>query len=381
MRGPSDLLAWRSEFPAVERTVFLGSHTLAPASRRTRAAIDRFMDAWESKASAERVWFDDVIPEMRRLESMAASIIGADPPDVALSPSVTTAIASLASALSFDEPKNEIVLSRREFPTDSLAWLAHEGRGAAVVWVDGSEAGDYTAAISDRTAAVTASRVSYLDGAVTDAAAICAAAREAGALSVIDDFHGAGIVPVDVGELGCDALVFGPYKYLFGTSNVGILYVRPDVAKRLRPTITGWFAQRDFFAFDGSRIDWPHSAQRFALGTPAALSIFASAAGMSIVLDVGVARIRERSLELTGYLIERADECGLAVRTPREPARRGGLVAVEVPDSKRVLDSLLDRGIIVDERHGALRICPHFFNSEDDIDALFDALAALGIGG
>lgn len=379
MKGPPDLLAWRDEFPAVGRGVFLGSHTLAPASRRTRAAIERFMDSWETKASAERVWFDDIIPEMRRLEAMAAGIIGADAGDVALTHSVTTGIASIASALDFGADRRDVVLSRREFPTDSLGWLAHEARGARIVWTDGSDAHDYIAAIGDATAAVSASRVSYLDGTITDVAAVCTAARAAGALSVIDDFHGAGIVPVDVSALGCDVMVFGPYKYLLGSSNIGILYVRPDAAARLRPSITGWFAQRDFFAFDGSRIDWPDTAQRFTMGTPAALSIFASAAGMSIVTEVGVDRIRERSLELTEYVIERADAAGLAVRTPRDPARRGGLVAVEVPDSKKVLDELLDRGVIVDERHGALRVCPHFFNSEDDIDALFAALQALGV--
>lgn len=377
MRGPADLLAWRDEFPAVGRTTFLGSHTLAPASRRGRAAVERFLDAWESKASAERVWFEDIIPEMRRLERIAAGLIGASPDDVALSPSVTTAIASLASGLDFAGERTQIVVSRREFPTDALGWLAHEGRGAKVVWVDGSEAADYESAIGPRTAAVTASRVSYLDGAITDAAAIATAARAAGALSVIDDFHGAGIVPVDVAAMGCDAMVFGPYKYLLGTSNVGVIYVRPGLA--LNPTITGWFAQRDFFAFDGSRIDWPDTAQRFALGTPAALAVFASAAGMSIIEEVGVDRIRARSLELTGYLIERADDAGLPVRTPRPPERRGGLVAVEVPDAKHVLEALLDRGVIVDERHGALRVCPHFFNSEDDVDAFFDALRALGV--
>jgi len=379
MRGPADLLAWRDEFPAVGRTVFLGSHTLAPASRRTRAAIERFMLAWETKASAERVWFEDIIPEMRRLESMAATLIGADPADVTLSPSVTTAIASLASAIDFSGSRTQIVLSRREFPTDSLGWLAQEGRGARVVWVDGSEAADYAAATGQNAAVVAASRVSYLDGAITDATEIAADARRAGALSVIDDFHGAGVVPIDVTNVGCDALVFGPYKYLLGTSNVGLLYVRPETAAHLRPTITGWFAQRDFFAFDGSRIDWPGTAARFALGTPAAMSIFASAAGMSIVLEVGVDRIRERSLALTGYVIERADSAQLTVRTPREDDRRGGLVAVEVPDAKEVLDALLDRGVIIDERHGALRVCPHFFNSEDDIDALFQALADLGV--
>ncbi len=379
MRGPKDLLAWREEFPAVQRHVFLGSHTLAPASSRTRSAVDRFMDAWESKASADRVWVEDIIPEMRRAEEMYARIIGADASDVALSPSVTTAIASIASCLDYSQGRDQIVLSRREFPTDSLGWLAQERRGAGLVWVDGSDADDYATALGDRTAVISASRVSYLDAAVTDVAALSKAARDVGALSLVDDSHGSGIVPIDVKQVGCDVMVCGPYKYLLGSGNVGFLYVRRAIVPQLNPSITGWFAQRDLFAFDGSRIDHDDTAQRFALGTPAAMSLFAATAGLSIVLEIGVQRIRERSLELTAYTMQRADDAGLTVRTPREDHRRGGLVAIEVPNAKKVLEALLDQGVILDERHGALRVCPHFFSSEDDIDALFEELAALGV--
>jgi selenocysteine lyase/cysteine desulfurase len=379
MRGPADLLAWRAEFPAVERTTFLGAHTLAPASRRTRAAAERYLAAWEEKASAERVWFEDVIPEMRRLEALYARVIGADPDEVALTPSVTTGLASLASCLTFDGARDEIVISRGEFPTDQLVWQALQARGGRVVWVEGRTADDFEATISPRTAVVEASRVSYLDGSVMDAAALVRAAREAGAFSIVDDFHGSGVVPIDVHPLGCDALVCGPYKYLLGSSGIAFVYVRRDVSPSLRPAITGWFAQKDFFAFDGTRIDWPDSAQRLALGTPSAISVFMAAAGLEIVLEVGIDRIRARTLELTRYAIERADDAGLTVRTPRADASRGALVAIEVPDSKEVLEKLLARGVIVDERHGALRVCPHFYSSEDDLDALFDALRALGV--
>ncbi|MHB8512555.1 MAG: aminotransferase class V-fold PLP-dependent enzyme [Actinomycetota bacterium] len=379
MRGPADLLAWRDQFPAVGKTVFLGSHTLAPASKRSRDHVNRFMDAWEQKASAEAVWFEDIIPEMRTAESQYALLIGARPEQIVLSPSVTTAIASIASTQSFDGARNEVVLSRREFPTDMLVWLACERRGAKVRWVEGSEAEDYAAAIGSKTAAVSASRVSYLDGAVTDAKAITDAAHAAGAICIIDDFHGSGCVPVDVKQIGCDAMVAGPYKYMLGSSNVGFLYVSPEFSARVEPSITGWFAQCDFFAFDGSSIDHPETAQRFALGTPAALSVFLATAGLSIILEVGVDRIRARSLELTQYVIDCADDAELPVRTPREPGKRGGLVAIEVPESKKVLEELLGKGVVVDERHGALRVCPHFFSSEDDIDAMFEALRVLGV--
>ncbi len=376
MRGPADLLALRDEFPAVKNTTFLGAHTLAPLSRRARAAMDGFLDLWERKPSPERLWFEDIIPEMRRLEALYARAIGADPEEVALTPSVSTGLSSLASCLDF-AGRNEIVLSRQEFPTDCHVWLAQERRGARVVWVDGKDEASYVAAIGPGTAVVGASRVSYLDGAMLDVGALVTAGRQAGALCVVDDYHGAGVVPLDVHAAGIDALVGGPLKYLLGGPGIAFVYVRRELAPTLHPTVTGWFSQRDFFAFDNSAIDPPDNAQRLAIGTPSPTAIFAAAAGLDIIHEVGIERIRERSLELTAYCMERADEAGFAVRTPRDPARRGGLVAFEVPDSKQVLELLLDADVIVDERHGALRVCPHFYSSEDDLDALFEALRRL----
>lgn len=379
LRGPADLLAWRDEFPAVGRTTFLGTHTLAPIGRRARAAIDRFLDAWQEKASAERLWFEDIIPEMRRLEGLYASVIGADPAEVALTPSISTGLSSLQSTFPFTGERRQVVLSRDEFPADSLVWLAAEARGAEVVWVDARTPTAFLGAVGERTAVVSASRVSYLDGAVLDVDALAAGCRAAGAALVVDDYHGSGVLPLDVHANGCDALVGGPLKYLLGGPGVAFLYVRADRVAAMRPTITGWFAQADFFAFDGSAIDWPASAQRFALGTPAPASIFAAAAGLEIVTEVGVARIRARVLELTDHVIARADDAGLVVRTPVAHAERGGMVAIEVPESKGVLHALLAEGVVVDERHGALRVAPHFFSSEDDVDALFAALDRLGV--
>ena len=373
------LLAWRDEFPAVSHTTFLGTHTLAPLGHRARAAVDRFLDAWQEKASAERLWFEDVIPEMRRLEGLYARIIGADPDEVALTPSVSTGLSSLQSAVAFTGERREVVLSTEEFPADSLVWLAAEARGAVVVPVAGRSAAAYLSAVGSGTAVVMASRVSYLDGAVLDVDTVAAGCREAGAMFVVDDYHGSGVVPLDVHATGCDALVGGPLKYLLGGPGVAFLYVRSDRAAELRPTVTGWFAQADFFAFDGSAIAWPETAQRFALGTPSPAAVYAAAAGLDIVLEVGVERIRARVLELTDEIMARAAEAGLVVRTPRRHEERGGMVAIEVPDSEAVLHALLAEGVVVDQRHGALRVAPHFFSSEDDVDALFAALRRLGV--
>jgi kynureninase len=374
MRGPADLLAYRDEFPATKDKVFLGSHTLSPLSGRARAAVERFLDIWEQKASAELVWFEDFIPEMRRVEALYAGLIGADPDEVCLVPSVSNALSSLASCFDFGAARNEIVISNDEFPTDCVVWMAQERRGARVVRVDGRDAPDYEAAMNGRTAVVSASRVSYLDGAMLDPHELGRACAAHDAFYVIDDFHGSGVVPLAVHDTQAHALVCGALKYLLGGPGLAFLYVRADISQTLEPTATGWFAQDDFFAFDNSKLDRATTAQRFAMGTPAPAAIYAAGAGLEIVHEVGVERIRERTLELTGYLIDAATDAGYDVRTSREPERRGAVVSFEVPDSKHILERLLSEGVVVDERHGAIRACPHFFSSEDDIDALLSAL-------
>jgi selenocysteine lyase/cysteine desulfurase len=372
MRGPADLLAYRDEFPATKDKVFLGSHTLSPLSRRARAAVNRYLDIWEEKASAELVWFEDFIPEMRRVEALYAELIAADTDEICLVPSVSSAISTLASCFDFGE-HNEIVVSRDEFPTDCHVWLAQERRGAKVVWIEGRDEKDYAAAITDRTAIVSASRVSYLDGAMLDPVALGRACTNH-VFYVLDDFHGSGVVPLDVHATGAHALVCGALKYLLGGPGVAFLYVRAEVSPTLEPTATGWFAKDDFFAFDNSSLDWSPTAQRFAQGTPSPAAIYAAGAGLDLIHEVGIDRIRERTIELTAYLIDAATDAGFPVRTPREPERRGAVVSFEVPDAKATLERLLAGGIVVDERHGAIRACPHFFSSEDDIDALFKAL-------
>jgi selenocysteine lyase/cysteine desulfurase len=320
------------------------------------------------------VWFEDILPAMRRLEALYATLIGAEPVEVALTPSVSSGLSSLASCMDFTPDRDEIVLSRREFPTDCHVWLAQERRGARVRWVDDSEAASYVEAIGRRTAVVSASRVSYLDSTILDAKPVVDAARDAGAFCIIDDYHGAGTVPLDVHALGCDALAAGPLKFLLGGPGIAFVYVRSDVAPRLRPTVTGWFSQANFFEFDNSALVWPENAQRLAMGTPAPASIFAAVAGLEIVLEVGLERIRDRQQALIDYALSMAEQRGFAVRTTRDRTKRGGLFAIEVPDSQHVLEALLERGVVVDERHGALRVSPHFASSEDDIDAFFDAL-------
>jgi len=220
--------------------------------------------------------------------------------------------------------------------------------------------------------------VLYRSSAVVDARAVCGMARARGALSFVDDYHGIGVVPLDLHDLGCDLYAAGTLKFLCGGPGCVFLYARRDLLATLEPTVTGWFATEEPFAFDAERLVYHPTARRLEHGTPPAPVFFLAQGGLDVIGEIGVERIRERQWDLQDHVMARADAMGLEVRTPRERTARGGVVNVRVAaDAQPVCEALLDRGVCTDARGDGLRISPHFFNSEDDVDRCFDELATI----
>jgi kynureninase len=205
-------------------------------------------------------------------------------------------------------------------------------------------------------------------------------ARERGALSFVDDYHGAGVVPLDLHDLGCDLYTAGVLKWLCGGPGLAFLYARRELLPSLEPAVTGWFATREPFSFDTEHLAYHDTARRLEHGTPPAPVVFLAQGGLDVISEVGVERIRARQGELTDHVIERADRYGLPVRTPRQRGARGGVVNVGVgPEAEKICHALLERDVCTDFRGDGLRISPHFFNTEEDIDRCFDELRSLGV--
>jgi selenocysteine lyase/cysteine desulfurase len=328
------------------------------------------------------VWFEDVFPAMSRLKRTFATLAGCDADELALTTNISIAISSIASSLGFGE-RNKVVLSELDFPTDGHVWLAQARRGVEIEWLRSPDGltiplEEYDRAIDERTAVVMVNRVLYRSSAIVDAEEVCRIARERGALSFLDDFHGAGILPLDLHDLGADVYATGVLKWLCGGPGLAFLYVRRDLIPRLEPTVTGWFATADPFSFDGEHLVYHPTARRFEHGTPPAPVSFLAQGGLDIISEVTPRRIRERQGQLTDHVIARADELGLPVRTPRDRGERGGVVNVGVgPEAGKICRALLERDVCTDSRGDGLRISPHFFNTEDEIDRCFDELRSL----
>jgi kynureninase len=379
-----DLSRWRTEFPVLERRTYLISASLGPLSRRSRALAGEHLDLWE-RLGPEELWFEHGLPRLQECRQQFARLIGADPDEIAVVPSVSAALSSLATCLDFHS-RPKVVLTAMDFPTNHYVWLAQERAGAKLEVVpspDGIrvEENDVAQSIDEQTAIVNVNRVLFESSWIMDVSTLVAAAHDQGALLVVDDFHGTGIVPIDVHALGIDFLASGALKWLCGGQGIAFFYCRRDLIQTLEPRVVGWFGTVNPFEFERSTLTLRPDARRFEAGTYALPQAWTAAGGMSIILEVGVDAIRARSRELTPAIIDRADALGLEVLSPRASDRRGGVVRVRVPGGRaaaeRVLHLLFERDVVLDSRGDALRISPHFFNDPSDIDRCFDELGKL----
>ena len=382
------LIAYRDEFPILAERTYLISASLGPLSNRARTAAIEHLDLW-ARLGPEELWMDHGLPKLDECRSRFAGLIGADPEEIAVIPSVSSGLSSIASCLGWDE-RPKVVLSELDFPTNHYVWTAQQRRGAKLEVIrspDGIrvEADDVIEHIDELTGMVNINRVFFESSWIMDLPPIVETAHEQGALVVVDDFHGSGIVPLDVHALGIDFLVTGVLKWICGGQGLAFLYCRKDLIERMEPGAVGWFGTNDPFAFDRSGLDLRADARRFETGTYALPQAWTAAAALELIAEIGVAAIRARNQDLTRAVIGHADRLGLELLSPRADDKRGGLVRVRVPGgleaAKALLHDLFERDVVLDQRGDALRISPHYFNTEEDLERAFEEVGrALGRG-
>lgn len=366
---PADVARWREEFPTLSSSTHLISHSLGAAPRRARRYANEYLDIWERDSIA--AW-DTWLRGVGALADTVASVVGAPSGTVTLGTNVSELMARVASCFDFDGERRRVVYTDQNFPSVHYLWSAQERRGAEVVVVasDGTQAPTerLLEAIDERTLVVPVSHVLFRSGAVQDLAAIVERAHGVGALVVADCYQSAATVPLRLLSSGVDMACGGSVKWACGGPGTGWLYLKPELADRLEPASTGWFAHAEPFAFDMGPMRYAGGAARFQGGTPNVPSWATARAGWEIVAEVGVAAIREHSLSLTGLARQLAEERGFEVRTPREDDRRGGTLCFDFEGSQGVVEHLLDRRFFCDWRPGCgIRIGPHFYNDEDDV--------------
>lgn len=367
---------WRSRFPIFEHSVYLNSCSHGALSREVEAAYHAYLDSRHARGADWEAW----CAKNETVRGRLARLLGATPAEIAVTTSASAALNSLVSALAPTAERNRVVISDFEFPTVGQIWHAQEDCGLEVVTArerDGAVPLEELERLVDgRTLLVSIAHVCYRNGAMNDVARVVELAHARGAMVLLDAYQAVGAVPLDVCASGVDFAIGGVLKYLLSSAGVGFLYVREDRIESLSPHATGWFAQADIGAMDMHHHRPAPDARRFESGTPSVPNLFAAEAGLGLVLEIGVERIRAHVLPLTERLKEGIAELGGTLATPTDPLRHGAMIALRSTDDQALVARLQERRIITSCRDGNLRVSPHFYNTETDIDALFEALAA-----
>ena len=369
--------AYRAEFPTCEHTTYLNTCSLGALSRRSRAAVNSFLDLWEQHGAS--AWYTTWLGEVAALRASFGRLVNAQPETIAIHHSISSALSVVASCYPYTERKR-IVTTVLDFPTIPYQWLVK--RDVEVVILP-SEDGigvpleRWGAAIDERTALVATSHVFFTSGYIQPIEEITRLAHEVGAHVVVDGYQAAGQLPVDLQALDVDYYLSGGLKWLLGGPGVVELYVRPELARTLEPATTGWFAHGQQFRFDSEHFEFSDDARRFELGTPAVAAVYAARAGLDLLLEIGVAEIRAREVELVRDLAGRALERGLRHKLPRSLDEHAGIVMIPATDPARVVRALRDERIIVDYRPGHVRVSPYFYNTFEEHALLVERLASL----
>jgi kynureninase len=382
MTPPADaLLAFRQEFPILDRTTYLISNSLGAMPRAAARALAEYAETWATRGV--RAWADGWWEMSVSVGDEIAPLLGAPPGSVSMLPNVTIASAVALSALPYAPPRNRIVMVEGEFPSVRYVYESLATRlGARVVTVPSPDGRGLSAdveriieAIDERTALVAISHVLFKSAFVLDVPPIAEKCRRAGALLILDAYQSVGTLPVDVEALGADLLVGGVLKWLCGGPGGAFLYARPDLRGHLAPALTGWMAHPAPFDFEPPPMRYRDDAFRFLLGTPDIPALYAAREGPRIVAAAGIEAIREKSLRQTSRLIALAETRGLRCSTPRDPSRRGGTAAVDFDNALEVSRELNARDVVVDYRPGVgIRMSPHFYTEDRELETAFEAI-------
>ncbi len=368
-----ELLDYRERFPILADTTYLINHSLGAMPAAAEQRLLDYAEAWKTRGV--RAWEEGWWELPWTVGDQIGRLIGSRAGSTVMHQNVTLAEAVVLSCFRVDGSRNRVVYEAGNFPSVRYLYQAQRERGAEIV-VAADDRG-VVEAIDERTLLVPITHVLFKTGELQDVEAIIERAHEVGAHVVLDAYQSVGTVPLDVTELGVDFAVGGSVKWLCGGPGAAWLYVRPDLQEELEPTLVGWQGHARPFGFE-PELERAPGIGRFLTGTPNVPALYAATAGYDVIEEIGVERIRERSLRQTDLLIELLEEAGLQVGSPRDSARRGGTVTVEVPEPDKVHAELSAREILCDFRPDVgLRLGPHFFNSDDELRYAVDSIAEI----
>jgi len=363
----------RKLFPALERFVYLSTASGGPMSRQAVAAARRYYD--EELEVGDTLW-DDWLARVEDTRRAVAGVLNAEPSEIAL---LTNASQGLNHAARLLGPTGEVVAARDEFPSVTLPWLLGE---YPVTWVEHAPDGvvsleSIERAMSPGTRFVATSHVNYRTGFRQDLRALGAICRARGLRLVVDATQSFSAFPIDVRADDVDVLVSSCYKWPAAGYGIAVVFVKREILESARLPAAGWRSARVPLELLSERLDLATEARALELGHPPFAGAFALGAALGLVQEIGIDRIAARIQDLTDCLHATLDRLGVPIVSPRPREQRAGITLIALPDHRKVVERLRERGVLAAARGDYIRLAVHYYNSEADIDRFGEALRAV----
>jgi len=368
----------RSFFPVTREIAYLNHAGVAPISTRVVEALERYA-AESSRRGATRygAFFDS---EIERVRGRAAELLGAQPDEIAFAKNTTEGLGIVAAGLDWRRG-DQVVTCDLEYPSNVYPWWNLRDRGVETLMLPSREGrlpieSVAEALSSPRVRLLALSSVEFGSGARNDLDALGKLCNERGVLFCVDAIQSVGCLPIDVEASGIDFLAADGHKWMCSVEGAGLFFCARRVLDRVTPRVVGWRSVTDNLDYDRYHLDLQPSAGRFEEGTPNTAGIFALGAAIDLLLETGIDAIAARVMELTGRLEAGLRERGARVLSPRGPGEASGIVAFELggEEPARTVGRLRRHDVFVIVRRGAVRVSPHFYNDESEIDRLLEHL-------
>ena len=362
----------------VENYIYLDHAGVAPASLRVKSAVEVFLrESSEGGAFHYPAWAHRI----NEVRTSCARLIHAEADEIAFVKNTSHGLSLVAEGINWKAGEN-ILFYEREFPSNIFPWqnLKRKGVEARLVpFRNGRvQIEDIERLMDSRTRMVTVSSVQFSNGFRIDLKRLGGLCRDRNILLCVDAIQSLGMIPMDVQACNVDFLSADAHKWLLGPEGIGIFYCRKELTERIAPSLIGWKSVQNEFDFDQPHLVLKRDAQRFEEGSLNLMGVFGLGAAVELLLEASIEDIEQHVLDLGDEIIEEADKRGFEILTPRERRERGGNVTFRGHfDQEAVRSGLREKGIMVNVRGGGLRVSPHFYNIESDIERLFEAIDGL----
>ena len=374
----TSLAEYRVEFPVTKKFIYLDHAAVAPLSKRVKDTVNKFLtEATEAAFFKYSYWMGRV----EEIRGRCAELVGSEKGEIAFIKNTSHGISLVAEGLDWTEGDN-VIIFEKEFPSNIYPWLNLERKGVKVkfipargnmIYID-----DIEEMIDAKTRLLSISSVQFSNGFRVDLERLGELCRRRKVLLFVDAIQSLGIASMNVSELGIDFLASDGHKWLLGPEGAGIFYCRQELAELLKPSLIGWKSVINENDYDNIDFRLKTNSLRFEEGSLNVMGIMALGAAVDLLLEVGIDRISERILDLGDLIVEEAEKRGSEIRSPKDRKHRAGINSIMGNfDPIGVKDRLRALGILVNVRSGAIRVAPHFYNTEDEILKFFSELDKL----